>query len=173
MKTTQEYLNFAKDWLIKQGSSLNYTNHSLGARMLKAWDEHQSAQPTQTEPEKEELVEFNLEEALEDKSRVRFRNGETPLDWHYFDQLHDKTFPIVSIKAHEQRVNLTKDGFFMKGGNKDDYDLMLVKKKEVVWFGLYKDKHGVMYTTDVQNTKEEVEEYIDGRKILKFYSYEE
>ena len=173
MKTTQEYLSFAKDWLIKQGSSLNYTNHSLGARMLEAWDKHQTNNALEVaQTEKEELVEFNLEEALQEPERVRFRNGETPLEWHYFASLSGGICPIVAI-ANNTKIHTTKNGYQVNKNEETNYDLMLVKKKEVVWFGLYKDKHGVMYTTDVQNTKEEVEEYIDGRKLLKFYSYEE
>jgi hypothetical protein len=60
------------------------------------------------------------------------------------------------------------------GNRENDYDLMLVKKKETVWFGLYEDVVGFMHTTPIKNTKEQVEECIDnGRKLLKFYSYEE
>lgn len=171
MKTTQEYENFVGTWLLKNSPLITKETIEGEVKILKAWDEHQSAQPTQSQSEKEELVEFNLEEALNEPERVRFRNGETPLEWHYFKTCKSG-FPIATTGSDGLCISAKKDGKCSNYGI-NSHDLMLVKKKKVVWFGLYEDKHGVMYTTDVQNTKEEVEEYIDGRKLLKLYSYEE
>lgn len=169
MKTTKEYEEFA----IKHWESyvpwLPYNESQYGVSLLKAWDEHQAQVTTQPKPE--ELIPFDLEEALKEPNRVRTRTGDKVL-WSYFKV--DKEFPIVYFTdALDAFMSVATNGIAV-GNRENDYDLMLVKKKETVWFGLYEDVVGFMHTTPIKNTKEQVEECIDnGRKLLKFYSYEE
>lgn len=172
MKTQQEYQDFSEQhWRnYTPSDSLPANMPGYGAILLKAWDEHQATQATQ--PEKEELIPFNLEEALQEPERVRFRNDETPLEWHYFAPYEGK-YPITAVTIN-QKVSLTKEGYLFDSSAIKDYDLMLVKKKMVVWFGLYENPDGVLNTSPVMDNEEYIKNYCNTcrRKLVKLYSYE-
>lgn len=171
MKTQQEYQDFSEQhWRNHTPSdSLRPANvPGYGAILLKAWDEAQAT----TQPDKEELVEFNLEEALREPERVRFRNGETPLEWHYFASLTD--FPIHATHKDGGYVTLVRDGLQGVGQYTTQYDLMLAKKKRLVWFGLYENLDGILNTTGIYNDEDLTKRYCEKNnfKLLKLYSYE-
>lgn len=167
MKTTKEYEEFA----IKHWESyvpwLPYNESQYGVSLLKAWDEHQAQVTTQPKPE--ELIPFDLEEALKEPNRVRTRTGDKVL-WSYFKV--DKEFPIVYFTDALYAFMCVATNGLALGNRENDYDLMLVKKKETVWFGLYKNNHGVLSATPVYRAEEHVKEYIEGRETLKIYSHE-
>ena len=167
MKTTQEYEDFARAYHDENSKKGRFLVNS--SDLLKAWDEYQATQATQ--PDKEELIPFNLEEALREPERVRTRSGNKVV-WSYFEV--NKEFPIVYFTdAIDAFMSVATNGLAL--GNKENtHDLMLVKKKQVVWFGLYENLDGVLNTTGVYNDKDLTKRYCEANKLklLKLYSYE-
>lgn len=75
------------------------------------------------------LLPFNLEEALKNPERVVYRNGEKPLEWHYFKYAQ---WQIVSITPQKEiQVNYVNganhcyDEFDEYLGTKSSYDILL------------------------------------------------
>lgn len=75
------------------------------------------------------LLTFNLEEALKNPERVVYRNGEKPLEWHWFKHAQ---WQIVSVTPQKEiQVNYDNghsgsyDEFDEYIGTKSSYDLLL------------------------------------------------
>jgi hypothetical protein len=71
------------------------------------------AEPNQT-PMNTDYTEqpFNLETALNHPEWVYFRNGEKPLEWHWFEKAKEDNFPIISIDVRGNKISTCRKGFF-------------------------------------------------------------
>lgn len=86
------------------------------------------------------LAEFDLAKALEGWP-VRYRNGEIPLEWHYFEKSNDG-YPVISIDSTGAEETHTKGGFASTEMNKLDSDLMLILEDDEGWVYLPADTAG-------------------------------
>lgn len=83
------------------------------------------------------LLPFNLEEALKDPARVVYRNGEKPLEWHYFESC-TTPFPICLTNSQGRLLSYTKDGF-LHLNEKNYLDLFLLPLPEkTYWVNVFK-----------------------------------
>ena len=71
-----------------------------------------------------ELLPFNLEEALKNPERVVYRNGEKPLEWHWFDKAFSN-FSVYSIKQNGMIEDHLIDGSVIDKVCPNEYDLLL------------------------------------------------
>ncbi len=82
---------------------------------------------------------FNLETALKHPEWVYFRNGEKPLEWHWFEKSLapikiTSITPSGSVLQHYQKGSVNNDDMrFM-------YDLILRVPYREVWVNLFKNK---------------------------------
>jgi hypothetical protein len=97
---------------------------------------------------------FNLETALKHPEWVYFRNGEKPLEWHWFEK-STSIYTIVAINAGGGHHSIKKDGvcFSLDGMGKTDLILRVPYYNR--WICLYPSK----YT--LHDTKEEAEKDAD------------
>lgn len=90
------------------------------------------------------LLPFNLEEALKNPERVVYRNGEKPLEWHYFKYAQWQIVSITPQKEiqvnYENGANHCYDEFDEYLGTNSSHDLLLLPITEKrYWVNLYKD----------------------------------
>lgn len=85
------------------------------------------------------LLPFNLEEALKNPERVVYRNGEKPLEWHWFKSADQSKDCIVNLdKDLDINTNKINGSFGELMGSR--YDLMLLPLPEKrYWVNVYKD----------------------------------
>lgn len=65
-----------------------------------------------------EMIPFNLEEALKNPDRVIYRNGEKPLEWHWFKTAQ---LQIVSITPNKEIQVNSENGAFHYEDEMDAY----------------------------------------------------
>jgi hypothetical protein len=68
---------------------------------------------------------FNLETALKHPDWVYFRNGEKPLEWHWFEKAAKDNFPLIAINKSGGKISNTKYGFFDISELPNGYNLIL------------------------------------------------
>ena len=75
---------------------------------------------------------FDLDTALANPDWVYFRNGEKPLEWHWFKTLTTNR-PIIAVLPEGGRVDsFCKRGFYYTGMRKSELDLVLhVPEKKI------------------------------------------
>lgn len=73
---------------------------------------------------KNELLPFNLEEALKNPERVVYRNGEKPFEWHWFEHMPDEAC-IISVRKGSYWSH-NKTGFYNNDESGCSVDLMLL-----------------------------------------------
>lgn len=105
-----------------------------------------------------EIQPFNLETALKHPEWVYFRNGEKPLEWHWFKTAQ---WQIVSISPKKEIQVNYKNGAYHYDDEMDayfnpnsPYDLILRVPYREVWVNIYPNGNCVWY-----DTKEEANEY--------------
>lgn len=102
---------------------------------------------------KQELLPFNLEEALKNPERVVYRNGEKPLEWHLFEKLASKhkLYSITKSGIMGHMVN----GLSYDNESKHPYDLLLLPLPEKrYWVNVHKEGDllligSIYYTEDL------------------------
>ena len=94
---------------------------------------------------------FNLETALKHPEWVYFRNGEKPLEWHWFEK-STIGYPVIAINVSGWHLTITQDGKLVSGRD-DDSDLILRVPYREVWVNIYPDKGRAVWS----NSKEEAD----------------
>jgi len=80
---------------------------------------------------------FNLETALKHPEWVYFRNGEKPLEWHWFEK-SKSAFPICCIGNYEHTMTHMVNGRNRRYNESPD-DLILRVPYVTKWFNVYKN----------------------------------
>lgn len=97
---------------------------------------------------------FNLETALKHPEWVYFRNGEKPLEWHWFEKINSG-WVIYAINQTGGTSLCRKDGTYNATLKiESPYDLILRVPYREVWVNIYPNGNCVWY-----DTKEEANEY--------------
>lgn len=96
-----------------------------------------------------EFLPFNLEEALKAPERVVYRNGEKPLEWHWFKSCTTRW--SVSAVAPDGRPSIyDAEGYIDYGKDPDVKDLMLLPlPKKKYWVNVMEEQslRGGLYVT--------------------------
>jgi hypothetical protein len=82
---------------------------------------------------------FNLETALKHPEWVYFRNGEKPLEWHWFEKAAEDNFPLIAINQSGRKISNTKYGFFDISELPNGYNLILRVPYVTKWINVYKN----------------------------------
>jgi hypothetical protein len=77
---------------------------------------------------------FNLETALKHPEWVYFRNGEKPLEWHWFEK-STIGYPVIAINVSGWHLTITQDGKLVSGRD-DDSDLILRVPYQTVYVSI-------------------------------------
>lgn len=95
------------------------------------------------------LLPFNLEEALKNPERVVYRNGEKPLEWHWFKSADQSKDCIVNLdKDLDINTNKINGSFGELMGSR--YDLMLLPLPEKrYWVNVFKHFGGELHLSRV------------------------
>jgi hypothetical protein len=80
---------------------------------------------------------FNLETALKHPDWVYFRNGEKPLEWHWFEKAAEDSFPLIAINQSGRKISNTKYGFFDISELPNGYNLILRVPYVIRWANIY------------------------------------
>jgi len=80
---------------------------------------------------------FNLETALKHPEWVYFRNGEKPLEWHWFEKAAKDNFPLIAINKSGGKISNTKYGFFDISELPNGYNLILRVPYVIRWANIY------------------------------------
>lgn len=108
------------------------------------------------------LLPFNLEEALKHPERVVYRNGEKPLEWHWFDHSDQESFCIVSIDSERSILTHKICGSFPSIPTDSPYFLFLLPPPEKrYWVNVYEDKTECLVTGKICESEEECNKRID------------
>ena len=100
---------------------------------------------------------FNLETALKHPDWVYFRNGEKPLEWHWFEKAAEDSFPLIAINQSGRKISNTKYGFFDISELPNGYNLILRVPYREVWVNVYPDA--------VFKNKEQADNYATANRI--------
>ena len=101
------------------------------------------------------LLPFNLEEALKDPNRVVYRNGEKPLEWHWFEKA-ERNSTLASINIFHDMCLHYNDGSMAFSPNDNDYDLLLLPLPERrYWVNVYGVLGHISIGRVVYNSEEE------------------
>jgi len=84
-----------------------------------------------------EIQPFNLETALKHPEWVYFRNGEKPLEWHWFERMNTESC-IIAIHNGKYCTN-NKMGFYNNDESGCAVDLILRVPYVTKWFNVYKN----------------------------------
>ena len=79
---------------------------------------------------------FNLETALKHPDWVYFRNGEKPLEWHWFEKA-TSIYTIVAINAGGGHHSIKKDGVCFSLDGMGKTDLILRVPYVIRWANIY------------------------------------
>ena len=102
-----------------------------------------------------ELLPFNLEEALKNPDRVVYRNGEKPLEWHWFGSL-EEPYTLYSVTGDKELKSHKKNGRWKSETYRANYDLMLLPIPEKrYWVNVYDVWGYISISRDVYNSEEE------------------
>ena len=82
---------------------------------------------------------FNLETALKHPEWVYFRNGEKPLEWHWFEKGKENNFPIISIDIRGNKISNCKKGFFNADEKVHGADLILRVPYQTIFVRILKN----------------------------------
>jgi hypothetical protein len=108
------------------------------------------AEPNQTTMEYTEQP-FNLETALKHPEWVYFRNGEKPLEWHWFEKINSE-WVIFAINQTGGTSLCRKDGTYSAALKiESPYDLILRVPYREVWVNIY--DHYNLFETQEQAGK--------------------
>ena len=99
---------------------------------------------------------FNLETALKHPEWVYFRNGEKPLEWHWFEKA-TSIYTIVAINAGGGHHSIKKDGVCFSLDGMGKTDLILRVPYREVWVNVYPDA--------VFKNKEQADNYATANRI--------
>lgn len=89
---------------------------------------------------------FNLETALKHPEWVYFRNGEKPLEWHWFEKA-TRNSEICSININGDMCLHLSDGSMAFVTTSHDYDLILRVPYKEVWVVFYEGSDAYWYKT--------------------------
>lgn len=104
-----------------------------------------------------QLLPFDLETALKHPKRVVYRNGEKPLEWHYFEYKNTifATHPLCGFLTHN------RDGkYFSTVVHQHDL-LLLPPPEKRYWVNVYEDKTGCLVTGKICESEEECNKRLD------------
>jgi hypothetical protein len=93
---------------------------------------------------------FNLETALKHPEWVYFRNGEKPLEWHWFES-NNRVISLTKLGWYWTQEN----GRMLSTEHKQDHDLILRVPYREIWVNVYEDKKAEWFDTesDAKNTR--------------------
>ena len=74
------------------------------------------------------LLPFNLEEALKNPERVVYRNGEKPLEWHWFEKADQSGLCVCSYDLSNDINTHFIDGSYHLDKSSCKYDLFITPK---------------------------------------------
>ena len=100
---------------------------------------------------------FNLETALKHPEWVYFRNGEKPLEWHWFEK-YNSEYPLVAISNNNNTIYISKVGFVHNREKLSCYDLILRVPYVTRWINVYPSK-------TLHDTKEEADKIATENRI--------
>lgn len=102
-----------------------------------------------------EMIPFNLEEALKNPDRVVYRNGEKPLEWHWFEKVQQNQECITSVRQDGLLETHFSSGTVFKDGCEDSHNLLLLPLPEKrYWVNVHKEGDlllmgSIYYTEDL------------------------